>query len=171
MTQLLSVSSQTINPGTNIMISRTFLKSAFAATLTASLMTGTAANADDNEIIERVKPVGQLVILEGTSAADPAAAPAATAPAAGTEAAPAATADAGKATYDTACFACHGTGAAGAPILGNKDAWAARVGKGSDTLYSNAINGINAMPPKGGAVSLSDDQVKAVVDYMVGQSS
>ena len=148
------------------MISRTFLKSAFAATLTASLMTGIAAYADDNEIIERVKPVGQLVIVEGTAAASPAATDAA--PAA--EAAPA-TADAGKATYDTACFACHGTGAAGAPILGNKDAWAARVGKGIDTLYLNAINGINAMPPKGGAVSLSDDQVKAVVDYMVGQSS
>ena len=148
------------------MISRTFLKSAFAASLTASLMTGIAAYADDNEIIERVKPVGQLVIVEGTAAASPAATDAA--PAA--EAAPA-TADAGKATYDTACFACHGTGAAGAPILGNKDAWAARVGKGIDTLYLNAINGINAMPPKGGAVSLSDDQVKAVVDYMVGQSS
>ena len=167
MTQFLSVSSQTINPGTNLMISRTFLKSAFAATLTASLMASTAAHADDNEIIERVKPVGQLVVVEGTATASPAAA---------TDAAPAteaasATADAGKATYDTACFSSHGTGAAGAPILGNKDAWAARVGKGIDTLYSNAINGINAMPPKGGAVSLSDDQVKAVVDYMVGQSS
>ena len=167
MTQFLSVSSQTINPGTNLMISRTFLKSAFAATLTASLMTGTAAHADDNEIIERVKPVGQLVVVERTATASPAAA---TDAAAATEAA-SATADAGKATYDTACFACHGTGAAGAPILGNKDAWAARVGKGIDTLYSNAINGINAMPPKCGAVSLSDDQVKAVVDYMVGQSS
>ena len=168
MTQLLSVSSQTINPGTNIMISRTFLKSAFAATLTASLMTGTAAKADDNatnEIIDRVKPVGHLVILKESEAAAPAA-----------EAVPAmetapATADAGKATYDIACFACHGTGAAGAPILGNKEVWAPRVGKGIDTLYSNAINGINAMPPKGGAMSLTDEQVKAVVDYMVGQSS
>jgi cytochrome c5 len=167
VTIFLSVSSQTINPGTNIMISRNFLKSAFAATLTASLMTGFAAHADNNEIIERVKPVGQLIVVEGTAAASPAAATDAV-PAA--EAAPA-TADAGKATYDTACFACHGTGAAGAPILGNKEAWTPRVGKGIDTLYSNAINGINAMPPKGGAVSLSDDQVKAVVDYMVGQSS
>ena len=149
------------------MISRTFLKSAFAATLTASLMTGIAAYADDNEIIERVKPVGQLIVVEGTAAASPAAATDAV-PAA--EAAPA-TADTGKATYDTACFACHGTGAAGAPILGNKEAWTPRVGKGIDTLYSNAINGINAMPPKGGAMSLTDEQVKAVVDYMVGQSS
>ena len=168
MTQLLSVSSQTINPGPNIMISRTFLKSAVEATLTASLMTGTAANAVENatnEIIDRVKPVGHLVILKESEAAAPAA-----------EAVPAmetapATADAGKATYDTACFACHGTGAAGAPILGNKEVWAPRVGKGIDTLSSNAINGINAMPPKGGAMSLTDEQVKAVVDYMVGQSS
>ena len=164
MTIFLSVSSQTINPGMNLMISRNFLKSAFAATLTASLMTGIAAHADNNEVIERVKPVGQLIVLEGNAAAAPAAD-------ASAEAAPAATADAGKATYDTACFACHGTGAAGAPILGNKDAWAPRVGKGIDTLYSHAINGFNGMPPKGGAVSLSDEQIKAVVDYMVGQSS
>ncbi|MGV7235698.1 MAG: hypothetical protein ACQ9ET_05500, partial [Nitrosomonadaceae bacterium] len=79
------------------MISRTILKSALAATFTASLMTGTAANADDNEIIERVKPVGQLVVVEVTATASPAAA---TDAAQATEAAPA-TADAGKATYDT----------------------------------------------------------------------
>jgi cytochrome c5 len=148
------------------MITRTVVNTTVAAALAAMAILSLTANADNNEVLERVKPVGQLIVVEGTAAADPAATD--TAPAA--EAA-SATADAGKATYDTACFACHGTGAAGAPILGNKDAWAARLGKGIDTLYSNAINGINAMPPKGGAVSLSDDQVKAVVDYMVGQSS
>jgi len=148
------------------MITRTVVNTTVAAALAASAILSLTANADNNEVIERVKPVGQLIILEGNAAA--AAAPAGDASA---EAAPAATADAGKATYDTACFACHGTGAAGAPILGNKDAWAPRVGKGIDTLYSHAINGFNGMPPKGGAVSLSDEQIKAVVDYMVGQSS
>lgn len=148
------------------MITRTVVNTTVAAALAASAILSLTANADNNEVIERVKPVGQLIILEGNAAA--AAAPAGDASA---EAAPAATADAGKATYDTACFACHGTGAAGAPILGNKDAWAPRVGKGIDTLYSHAINGFNAMPPKGGAMSLTDEQVKAVVDYMVGQSS
>jgi len=148
------------------MITRTVVNTTVAAALAASAILSLTANADNNEVIERVKPVGQLIILEGNAVA--AAAPAGDASA---EAAPAATADAGKATYDTACFACHGTGAAGAPILGNKDAWAPRVGKGIDTLYSHAINGFNGMPPKGGAVSLSDEQIKAVVDYMVGQSS
>lgn len=146
------------------MITRTVVNTTVAAALAASAILSLTANADNNEVIERVKPVGQLIILEGNAAAAPAAD-------ASAEAAPAATADAGKATYDTACFACHGTGAAGAPILGNKDAWAPRVGKGIDTLYSHAINGFNGMPPKGGAVSLSDEQIKAVVDYMVGQSS
>jgi len=159
------------------MITRTVVKTTVAAALAASAMLSLSANADNdkvieadgaiervNEIIDRVKPVGHLVILESNAAV----APATAAPAA--EAAPT-TADAGKATYDTACFACHGTGAAGAPILGNKEAWASRVSKGVDTLYSHAINGFNAMPPKGGSTSLSDEQVKAVVDYMVGQSS
>jgi len=149
------------------MNSRTFLKSVFAVTMTASLMIGVSASAEDNEIIERVEPVGHLVVLKPDDAA--AATPASEATVDTAEATP--VADAGKTTYDTACFACHGTGAAGAPITGNKDAWASRVSQGLDTLYSHAINGFNAMPPKGGAMSLSDEQVKVVVDYMVNQSS
>lgn len=144
------------------MITRTVVNTTVAAALAASAILSLTANADNNEVIERVKPVGQLIVLEG----DATAATAATA-----EAAPATTADAGKAAYDTACFACHGTGAAGAPILGNKDAWAPRLGQGIDTLYSHAIDGFKGMPPKGGATSLSDEQIKAVVDYMIGQSS
>ena len=151
------------------MISRTLQKSAIAVTMTASLVIGVSASADDNEIIERVKPVGHLVVLKADETATTSATTAGEATAVAAEAAT--VADAGKATYDTACFACHGTGAAGAPITGNKDTWASRVGQGIDTLYSHAINGFNAMPPKGGAMSLSDEQVKEVVDYMVGQSS
>ncbi len=147
------------------MINRTVLSTTAAAILTASAMISFTANADENEIAERVKPVGHLVILDESVSAKPAE----TTPVA--EAAAPASADAGKATYTTACFACHGTGAAGAPILGNKDAWATRVSQGKDTLYSHAIDGFKAMPAKGGAASLSDDEVKAVVDYMVEQSS
>lgn len=69
-----------------------------------------------------------------------------------------------------ACAACHGTGAAGAPKLGDKDAWAARIAQGKDTLYSNAINGFNMMPPRGTCAACSDDDIKAIVDYMVEQS-
>lgn len=72
------------------------------------------------------------------------------------------------------CAACHAAGIAGAPQLGSPEAWSARIGKGIDALYSNAINGYNGeagyMPAKGGNISLSDESVKAAVDYMVAEA-
>jgi cytochrome c5 len=73
----------------------------------------------------------------------------------------------GEATYNSACIACHMTGAAGAPIRGKADQWEERQEKGMDTLYDHAINGFQAMPAKGGQSGLSDDEVKAAVDYML----
>jgi cytochrome c5 len=78
-------------------------------------------------------------------------------------------ADAGKKLYETACMACHASGAAGAPKVGDKAAWAPRLKKGADVLHANAIKGIGAMPPKGGA-SASDAEIKAAVDYMAAAS-
>ncbi|MFP4263275.1 MAG: c-type cytochrome, partial [Halomonas sp.] len=76
----------------------------------------------------------------------------------------------GEALYGSAgCAACHDSGAAGAPVLGDADAWAERIEQGTDTLYESAINGKGAMPAKGGS-SASDDEVKAAVDYMVEES-
>ncbi len=94
-------------------------------------------------------------------------APEVAAPAAAT---PVATAANGKGVYDASCAACHGAGVAGAPKLGDKAAWAARINAGNDALYGNAIKGKGAMPAKGGNASLSDADVKAAVDYMVSQS-
>ncbi len=77
----------------------------------------------------------------------------------------------GKEVYDGACFVCHTTGVAGAPKLGDKEDWTARAAQGNDTLYDHAIKGFmgkGMMPPKGGKANLSDDDVKAAVDYMVG---
>lgn len=74
----------------------------------------------------------------------------------------------GQKVYQQACFACHATGAAGAPKL-EKSAWTDRLAKGKDTLYNHAINGFNAMPAKGGRADLSDADVKAAVDYMVSE--
>ena len=76
----------------------------------------------------------------------------------------------GKQVYDTTCMACHSTGVAGAPKLGDKAAWAPRVKQGIDTLVQSALKGKNAMPPKGGNASLSDAQVHAAVEFMVSQA-
>jgi cytochrome c oxidase subunit 2 len=76
----------------------------------------------------------------------------------------------GKGTYDSLCVACHGAGLMGAPKPGDKAGWSPRLAQGQDTLYQHALHGIRAMPPKGGNPALSDAQVKAAVDYMVGQS-
>jgi len=76
----------------------------------------------------------------------------------------------GKDTYEASCAVCHTTDAMGAPAVGDKAAWAAVLEKGIDNVYLNATNGINAMPPKGGAMDLTEAQMKEVVDYMVGAS-
>ncbi|MBF8223207.1 cytochrome c5 family protein [Halomonas sp. 328] len=68
------------------------------------------------------------------------------------------------------CAACHASGVAGAPVLGDADAWVARLEQGTETLYDHAINGLGAMPPKGGNAGLGDDEVKAIVDYMVAEA-
>jgi len=75
----------------------------------------------------------------------------------------------GKKTYESSCAVCHGSDTAGAPVLGDKAAWAAVLEKGIDKVYANAINGINGMPPKGGT-SLDDAKLKEVVDYMIKKS-
>ena len=77
----------------------------------------------------------------------------------------------GQKIYQKSCQACHATGAAGAPKLGDKEAWAPRIAKGNDALLSSVKNGLKAMPPKGTCMSCSDDELRAAVDYMVGQGS
>ena len=136
----------------------------------------------DKVVAQRLKPVGELVLASSTLQAgvqsgegtgEPASAVAATPPAVDAAAAP--VADAGgpdkiKAIYTASCAACHTTGAAGAPKLGDNSAWGPRIKAGDESLYNSALKGKNAMPPKGGNASLSDADVKAVVDYMVSQS-
>jgi len=72
-------------------------------------------------------------------------------------------------TYQMSCFACHGTGAAGAPILGDADAWTERMAKGMDAVMVNVMNGINAMPAKGLCMTCSEDDLLALVNYMSSQ--
>ncbi|MEO7774522.1 MAG: c-type cytochrome [Steroidobacteraceae bacterium] len=76
--------------------------------------------------------------------------------------------------YETACKACHGAGIAGAPKMGDKAAWVARIKEGMPTLYEHATKGYQGkqgvMPAKGGRADLSDELIHAGVDYMVSQS-
>jgi cytochrome c5 len=77
-----------------------------------------------------------------------------------------------EATYMMSCFACHSTGAAGAPKVGdgNAEAWAPRMEKGMDAVVANAINGLNTMPPKGLCFTCTDEDLAALVEYMVSSS-
>ena len=72
----------------------------------------------------------------------------------------------GKEVYEAVCLACHSTGAAGAPKYGDKGGWAKYLDKGLEGNYAAAINGAGAMPAKGGRSDLSDEDVKAAVDYL-----
>ena len=71
--------------------------------------------------------------------------------------------------YQGACLACHTTGAAGAPKIGDAAAWSGRLGKGVDGLTASAISGIGAMPPRGGS-QYDDEQIRVVVEYILDQS-
>jgi cytochrome c5 len=70
----------------------------------------------------------------------------------------------------TSCAACHGTGVMGAPKIGDNGAWAPRIAQGYDTLVKNAVNGIRAMPAKGGNTALSDAEVASAVALMANKS-
>lgn len=76
----------------------------------------------------------------------------------------------GQAVYNAVCVACHGTGAAGAPKAGDAGAWTARIAQGYDTLVQHAVQGIRAMPAKGGNPDLDDIEVARAVVYMANQS-
>lgn len=111
------------------------------------------------EISSRIEPIGKMQVGDATQVI-----PAATA----------AAAPSGKGVYDATCAVCHAAGVAGAPKLGDATAWATRIANGQDPLYEHAINGFQGqagyMPARGGNVNLSDDDVKAAVDYIVENS-
>ena len=73
----------------------------------------------------------------------------------------------GKLIYDSVCSACHNAGVADAPVPGGT--MNERADKGLDALVASAIDGINIMPPRGGNPALSDEQVRAAVEFMMGQ--
>ncbi|MEH6634325.1 MAG: c-type cytochrome [Halioglobus sp.] len=133
----------------------------FIATLVAfSASAVDLTDAQRAAIEERINPVGEVCMQGDNSCGGAAAAVASSGPRSGEE------------VYNAACMACHSTGAAGAPKLGDAVAWADRIAKGNDVLYSSGINGIagTGMMAKGGCMNCSDEEVSAAVDYMVAGS-
>ncbi|HUL55780.1 MAG TPA: c-type cytochrome [Usitatibacter sp.] len=134
---------------------------------------GARSMADDpamskEAVAKRLAPVAKFEVDPNAPAVPAAASAPPVAAVAVAAAAPAAAGGAGKKTYETVCFACHASGVAGAPKFGDKAAWAPRVARGKDALHTSALKGKGAMPPKGGNPALSDADVMAAVDYMVG---
>ena len=74
-----------------------------------------------------------------------------------------------EAGYLANCMACHTTGAAGAPKLGAKREWEARMSKGMDAVMANVINGFSVMPARGLCMTCSDEQLQSIVNYMIEQ--
>jgi len=114
-----------------------------------SALTLNAQDMTDKDIVDRIKPYGSVHI-------------------AGAKAAVAAGPRSGQDIYNQACVACHGAGVLGAPKLQAASDWQPRIDeKGYDTVWQNAINGINAMPPMGTCGDCSNDDIKAAIDYMI----
>ena len=117
----------------------------------------------------RIRPLGQVYMPgEESAAGEPQVAAAA-------KPEPVATTMSGPQVYNSACLVCHGAGVGGAPVVGNAEAWGPRVAQGIDVLYEHALGGYSGqtgyMPPKGARMDLSDEDVKAAVDYMVSEAS
>ena len=122
-----------------------------------SIMISGLAVASTDDIAERIKKVGEVCIEGADCASASAATTVVSAGGASVES-----------NYNKSCATCHNAGVAGAPKLADAAAWAPRLEKGMDTLYASSINGMPpAMPQKGMCFSCSDDDLRALVDYMV----
>ena len=144
---------------------------AAVASLTASALSHShTAVAEDEAVMlavaERLRPVGQVVLLGDEALA--AAAAAVVTPA------PVATVLSGPQVFNEACYLCHSPpGVPGAPVVGDSAQWEPRIAKGVEVLRDHALNGFQGeagfMPAKGGRVDLSDAEVLSAVDYMLAQ--
>ncbi|HBX37591.1 MAG TPA: cytochrome c5 family protein [Pseudohongiella sp.] len=120
------------------------------------------AQTHEQQVAQRLQPVGQ-VCLAGE--------PCATGGAPAASGATAAAFDPAT-TYDQYCAMCHNTGMAGAPRRGDADHWTARVEEaGFATIVTNAVNGVNAMPPRGMCTTCSDEDIATLVEYLSGESA
>lgn len=138
----------------------------------SDLMQGTDtrdAGEDQSAVADRIRPFGQIYLPgEEQQAAAPTVETA-------EEPAPVVTAMSGPQVYNAACLACHGAGIGGAPILGDTAVWAPRIAQGINVLNEHAVNGYTGsagyMPPKGGRIDLSDQEIRDAVEYMAAEAT
>lgn len=76
---------------------------------------------------------------------------------------------AGELVYTKTCKVCHAQGLNGAPILGNKKMWNKRAQQDVGDLVAHATNGFGLMPAKGGNEQLTDEDIKAAVEFMLSK--
>lgn len=164
-----------IHKNANAVLSSIVISFSFvAALLTTSL--AQAEHNSEHSIIERIKPVGEVCVAgeDCDSPAVAAASPEAAGDAAGDAPEEATTVAAagrsGEEVYNQSCAMCHAAGVAGAPVVGDQEAWAPRIDKGMEQLMESAFNGLNAMPPRGTCGNCSDEELRASVEFMVEQS-
>ena len=123
------------------------------------------AKNSERAIAARIAPVGQVRVGDPAKQTEApvmqAAAPAAIL---------AAAAKSGEEIYNGICMACHLTGAANAPKLGDKPNWETRAKTGIDALVQTVLKGKNAMPPKGGNPALSEEDIRRTVEFMLGKA-
>lgn len=130
-----------------------------AALSSVALAAAALPPGTEEEIFERIKPIGTVNVAEPVAAETPDAMGADTMAGAGRS---------GEQVYNTYCTACHTSGVAGAPVFADADAWAPRIAKGMETLYESTYNGLNGvMPARGTCADCSDEELQATVDYMV----
>ncbi len=137
--------------GSLIVLILVFIGMLFFSTMDFS---GQSQEIEQRMASARITPVGQVNV---------GAVPVAAAPAANAEP------KSGEEIYNTVCMACHASGVLEAPILGDKATWAPRVEKGNDVLMQSLLNGLNNMPARGGNPALSDDELKATLEYMLSK--
>ncbi|MDR2638172.1 MAG: c-type cytochrome [Zoogloeaceae bacterium] len=136
-----------------------------AAFIVPLLMGGSGSPGEADDIEVRIAPVAR--ITQEDLAASTAEAGAENATQGGEAAEP----RDGATVYALVCTTCHDTGISGSPKKGDKEAWAPRIATGKEALYGSALAGKGVMPPRGGNSSLSDEEVKNAVDFLVDSAS
>lgn len=131
-----------------------FVKSVLGTLSLLFTLSVSAASVQDDmsreAIAERIKPIGKHYVAGESSAAEESSGP-----------------RSGEQVYNTYCTACHTSGVMGAPKINNAADWEERLAQGMDTVLKHAVEGFNAMPPKGTCSDCSEEEIQAAIDYMI----